>query len=115
MAITKELLSGGTNGKNIKVTQTSSTGTEIHTVSSGTTSKDEIWLYAVNTHIADVNLTIQFGGTSDPDDNMNFTLRAYQGLTLLIPGLLLNNALSIKAFASVANKIIMNGYVNRIT
>jgi hypothetical protein len=114
-AIAKSLLSGSTNGRNVKITQTSSSGDTVHTAPAGTATLDEVWLFATNTHIADVNLTIQFGGTSNPDDNMNFTLKAYQGLTLLIPGLLLNNSLVVKAFASVTNVIIINGYVNRIT
>jgi hypothetical protein len=114
-AITKALLSGSTNGRSIKVVQTSSSGTTIHTAPAGTTTLDEIWLFALNTSPADVNLTIEFGGTSAPDDEMNVTLKAYQGLILVVPGLLLNNGLVVKAWASVTNVIIMNGYVNRIT
>ena len=45
----KQLLSGGTNGKNIKVAATATAGTTIHTANAGTTDIDEIWLYACNT------------------------------------------------------------------
>jgi hypothetical protein len=114
-AITKALLSGSTNGRNVKVVATATAGTTIHTAPSGTTTFDEVWLFAVNTHSIDVNLTIEFGGTTAPDDEINLTLKAYQGLTLIVPGLLLNNSLIVKAWASVANVILLNGYINRIT
>lgn len=111
----KVILSGSTNGKNIKVVATSDPGTTIHTAISGTTNMDEIWIYAVNTHSIDVNLFIEFGGNSSPDDIINITLKAYQGMTLIIPGFILNNSLIVKAYASIANVIDINGYVNRIT
>ena len=38
----KQLLSGGTNGKNIKVAATATAGTTIHTAVAGTTDIDEI-------------------------------------------------------------------------
>jgi hypothetical protein len=44
----KELLSGSTNGKAIKVAETATAGTTIHTAVSGTASFDEVWLYAHN-------------------------------------------------------------------
>jgi hypothetical protein len=111
----KIILSGSTSGKSIKVAATATAGTLLHTAISGTTNIDEIWLYAVNSSGADVNLTIEFGGVSVPDDNIYLTIKAYSGLTLVIPGLLLQNSLAVRAFASVANVILINGYVNRIT
>ena len=64
----KQLLSGGTTGKNIKVVATASAGTTIHTAVSGTSDLDEIWLYAMNTDAEDRKLTIEYGGTTSPDD-----------------------------------------------
>jgi hypothetical protein len=42
----KQLLSGSTDGRGIKVAATASSGTTIHTASSTSTVTDEIWLYA---------------------------------------------------------------------
>jgi len=112
---TKELLSGGTNGKHINVAATATTGTTVHTTVSGTSSKDEIWLYATNTSSNAVLLTIEFGGTTDPDNLMQITIPAQSGPMLVIPGWLLQNSLVITAFAGTANVINLNGYVTRIT
>ena len=111
----KQLLSGGTTGKNIKVVATSSAGTTIHTAVSGTSNLDEIWLYACNTDSSDRKLTIEYGGTSSPDDLTEVTITAEAGWVLVIPGLLLQNGLVVKAFAASANVIEVNGFVNRIT
>ena len=70
----KQLLSGGTNGKNIKVAATASAGTTIHTAVAGTSDMDEIWLYACNTDSSDRKLTIEYGGTTSPDDLTEITI-----------------------------------------
>jgi|TARA_R110000751_G_C13453235_1_gene444424 hypothetical protein len=111
----KQLLSGGTTGKNIKVVATSSAGTTIHTAVSGTSNMDEVWLYACNTDSTDRKLTIEYGGTSSPDDLTELEITAEAGWVLVCPGLLLQNGLVIKAFAAAANVVVINGYVNRIT
>lgn len=113
----KRKLSGSTDGMPIKVVQTATAGTTIHTAVSGTTdgSYDEIWLYAYNGHTTTVTLTIEYGGATVPDQNIIITLAAKAGLTLIVPGLILQNGLVVKAFASVANVITLSGFVNRIT
>ncbi len=111
----KQLLSGGTNGKNIKVAATSSAGTTIHTAVSGTSDMDEVWLYACNTDSSDRKLTIEYGGTTSPDDLTEITIEAEAGWVLIVPGMLLQNGLIVKAFAASANVVNINGYVNRIT
>lgn len=114
----KQILSGSTDGKAIKVAQTATAGTTIHTGSSTATTLDEVWIYAVNTSASDVKLTIEWGGTSSPDDLIEYTVKAENGLYLIIPGLILKgNAtpLVVRAFAATANVITLSGYVNRIT
>lgn len=113
--IAKQLLSGSTNGRQIKVVATTTPGTTIHTAVSGTADLDEVWIWAVNTDTATRSLTIEFGGTSSPDDTIEVDLEAGKGLYLVIPGWLLQNALLIRAFASVANVVLVGGFVNRIT
>jgi hypothetical protein len=109
----KVRLSGGTDGRNIKVAATSTAGTTIHTAHA--TALDEIWLWAVNSDTSDRKLTIEFGGTSSPDDLLEQSIPAEGGLFLIVPGLLLTNSVVVRAFAASANVVLINGYVNRIT
>lgn len=111
-------LSGSTDGKLIKVAATATAGTTIHTGSSTATTYDELWLYAVNSDTTDRKLTIEFGGTSSPDDLIEQTITAESGLLLVVPGLVIKgNAtpLVVRAFCATANVVMVGGYVNRIT
>jgi hypothetical protein len=113
---TKVLLSGSTNGRGIKVAQTATAGTLIHTAVSGTSSLDEIWLYAHNTSSSAVKLTLEWGGVSAPDDHIELNVGAEgTGMVLIAPGILLQNALVVRAFAATANVLNIFGYVNRIS
>ncbi len=118
---TKNLLSGSTNGKAIKVIATTTPGTTIHTAVAGTSSLDEIWLYAVNSSATAVKLTIEWGEAESGGEagNIELTILAESGLMLVIPGLLLQNTLVIKAFAGTESgnegAILIHGYVNRIS
>ena len=109
----KELLSGSTNGRLIKVAATATAGTTIHTAHA--TAEDEIWLYAVNSDTTDRKLTIEFGGTTSPDDLIEQTITAESGLILVVPGLVLTGSVVVRAFAATANVVMIGGYVNRIT
>lgn len=113
----KRKFSGSTDGKAIKITTTATPGDTIHTSVAGTTSGtyDEIWLWAYNGHTADVVLTIEFGGTTVPDQNIVITVPYKSGLIPILPGIILQNGLVVKAFASVANACTVIGYVNAIT
>ena len=111
----KVLLSGSTDGKAVKVAATATAGTTIHTAGSGSTNRDEIWIYAVNSSASSVKLTIEWGEATAPDGNIELTILPEAGLVTVIPGLLLQNSLVCKAFAGTANVILLQGYVNRIT
>lgn len=113
----KRKLSGSTDGLGIKVVATASSGTTIHTAVAGTTAGtfDEIWLYAYNSDSVDRLLTIQFGGTATPDDDIKVTVPAQLGVSLIVPGLILQNASVVRAYAASANVIIIYGFVNAIT
>lgn len=111
----KRLLSGSTNGKAIKVAQTATAGTTIHTAVAGTSDIDEIWLYAVNSSASSVKLTLEWGQADAPDGNIEVSIAAESGLVLVAAGLLLQNSLVVKAFAATADVILLHGYVNRIT
>lgn len=115
---TREILSGSTDGRPILVAATASAGTTIHTASTTTTHFDEIWLYASNTDTTARKLTIEFGGTTSPNDLIEQTIPAETGLVLIVPGLVLkgnSTALIVRAFAATTNVINISGYVNRIT
>lgn len=112
-------LSGSTGGRLIKVAATATTGTTIHATGTSSTVIDELWLYAVNTSATDVKLTIEYGGTTSPDDHIEYTVKAENGLYLIVPGLLLSGtgsaARNVTAFAGTTNVICIGGYVNRIS
>jgi hypothetical protein len=112
----KRKLSGSTDGKPIKITTTSTAGDTIHTAVAGTTAGtfDEVWLWAYNGHTADVVLTIEFGGATVPDQNIVVTIPFKSGLIPVVPGLILQNGMVVKAFATTANVVTLMGYVNAI-
>jgi hypothetical protein len=114
----KTILSGSTDGKAIKVAATATAGTTIHTGSTNTSVLHEIWLYAMNTDTTARKLTIEWGGTTSPDDLIELTVPAESGLVLVVPGLLIKgnaSALVVRAFAASANVITISGFVNVIS
>lgn len=112
----KRLLSGSSDGKPIKVVATATAGTAVHTAVSGTTpgTYDEVWLWAQNNHTANVVLTIEFG-SADGEDNIIVTIPFKSGLVPIVPGLPLQNGMTVKAFAATADVISILGFVNTIT
>jgi hypothetical protein len=76
-----------------------------------------VWLYAVNNDADGETrtLTIEFGGTSDPDNLIIVPIPCKAGPVLVVPGLPLRNALVVEAFADEANDVQVYGYVNRVT
>jgi hypothetical protein len=114
----KIVLSGSTDGRLIKVAQTATAGTTIHTGSSTATTIDELWLYAVNSDSTNRKLTIEWGGVDAPDDLIEQTIEAESGLFLVVAGLVIKgNAtpLVVRAFCATADVVMIGGYVNRIT
>ena len=111
----KLILSGSTNGRGIEAVAVATPGTLIHTAVAGASVIDEIWLFAVNNDTITRTLTIEFGGVIDPDDHIEIEIPAQAGLYTVVSGLVLQNSLVVRAFASVAAAITVYGYVNRIT
>jgi hypothetical protein len=114
----KLTLSGSTDERAVKVAATATAGTTIHTGPSSATVVDEVWLYAMNTDTTARKLTIEWGGTSAPDDLIELTIPAESGLTLVAPGLLIKGngtPLVVRAFAATADVVTIHGYVNRIS
>jgi len=118
---TKVLLSGGSQGKAIKVAATTSgsAGTTIHATGTSSSIIDEVWLYAYNSSSSAVVLTIQWGGVTAVDNEVKLSIPATSGLTLVIPGLIVTGtgsaANTIAAYAGTTNVVTVSGYVNRIS
>lgn len=112
---TKHILSGSTSGKQIPVAATATPGTILHQVVAGAVNMDEVWLYVTNNHSASLNLTIEWGGVSSPNDLIQMAVPSKTGLFLIVPGLILNGGLYVRAFAEQANLLSISGWVNRIT
>ncbi len=107
-------LSGSTHGRAIKVAATATAGTLIHTGTSSATDCDVVTLYAYNSSASAVNLTIEWGGVSDPDDLIKLSIPATSGLTLVCPDLVIRNSLVVRAFAGTTNVVTVQGFVNRV-
>jgi hypothetical protein len=108
-------LSGSSNGRQIAVAATGTPGTIIHTAQPSTTTVDEVWVYAVNSSANSVKLTIEYGGTTANSDHIELSIAPEAGLVLVVPGLVINNSLVIRAFAGAPNAVNISGYVNRIS
>lgn len=111
MALAKTKLSASTDGKQIKIAATATAGTLLHTAVTGTASFDEVWLWVTNADTTDRKLTIEWGEATAPDGNVELTIPAESGPVLVIPGWLLQNALTVRAFAATANVLVANGFV----
>ena len=75
-SFTKKILSGSTDGRGVLVAATSSPGTTIHTGSSTAATIQEIWLYASNPDTTQYTLTVQWGGTTSPNDYITIPIPA---------------------------------------
>ena len=111
-------LSGQSNGKNIKITATTSGGAQtIHTVASGTTSVDFLTIEAchVDSANATTGLWLLMGGTSVPDDVVYIELDHGAGPTMVQDKRLMQNGVIVKAYAQHASHIVVYGYFQRYT
>jgi hypothetical protein len=132
--ISKQILSGSTNGRLVRVTGQFAIGTKnlIHTAPVGTSSMDEVYLYAVNNYTSDLILVIEFGGT-DLQDRIGFTIPSRVGMVAVVEKLLVQNGNLVQAYVDTTGTYdgsgggggggggglpdwVMNigGYVNRI-
>lgn len=113
----KRKFSGSTDGKPVKIVATSTPGTALHTAVAGIIAGtfDEIWLWAFNSYASPVLLTVEFGGATVPDQNISVALTSLSGLVPIVPGLILQNGATVKAFAGIANVVTVSGFVNSTT
>ena len=113
--ITKRFLSASSGGRGVSVTGTTATGSVIHTSVTGTTSFDEVWVWAVNTATAAKKLTVEWArSTGQVGQAVEFSVPPEDGPYLIIPGWPLNTGRSVRAFAATASVITCHGYVHRL-
>lgn len=118
MNFSKIPLSGSTDFVPIKVTQTAiASGDTIHTAGAAAPAFDELYVYVTNTDSSDRQLTLAYGGTTDPDHMIckTITITALTGPTPIIAGLSTANAKVLKAACDIANKLTITGFCNRAT
>lgn len=110
------LLGGSTNGMPIPVAATGSPGTVIHTAVAGVSAYDEVYIWASNVSAAAATLTIQFGGTTDPTNDLTYQLSipANSPPIPIVTGQVIQNSLGVRAWSGTASAINLSGYVNRI-
>ena len=113
MTIQKGALSASTNFRGIKVVATATLGTTIHTAPSGATTIDYVTITASNPHTADIVLTIEWGGATDPDDLTIATIPSKAGEYLVIDHKPIQNSLVVTAFTDTANELTLFGDVFR--
>jgi len=117
----KQILSGSTNGRMVEVNASASPGTTIHTVqATATTSREEVWMYVVNSATATTatgthQITVELGGTGTAD-HLVYSVPAQNGLHLLVPGVTFTATTSIiRAFGTATGIHHIAGWVNRAT
>ena len=115
MTIRKDHFSGSTNGLGVQLTTTdAASGVTVHTTSTDAAVMDELYVYAVNLATEVKRVYLMYGSTDAVDVLVN-DIPSLSGLTFMIPGLPLENAKVLKAYAETANVIVVHGHIHRIT
>lgn len=111
----KRKLSASTDGRGIKIAATASPGILIHEAldSIAQNEWDEVWIRAVNTSGSAVKLTLEWGGTTAPDDQIEVTIPGEDGFHDVVLGHVLQNGAPVRAFAGTADVVVLHGFVNR--
>jgi len=110
--------SAATNGATMIVNTTSAISPmTVHTTDPGTTNWDDVWIWAANTDTVSRTISLYFGAHSSIGDQVvgSYDLPPGGAPVLICPGLFLQNSGVVEAYASIANKINLTGYVNRCT
>jgi hypothetical protein len=116
MTATRVVLSGAAAGNRlIAVAAIATPGTTIHTADA--TSLDGLYLWASNVTTNPVTLTIEWGGTTNPDDRIinAFEIFPNSDPKPVVVGQILSNSLVVKAFASRTKAVNISGFVTRFT
>jgi hypothetical protein len=75
---------------------------------------EEVWVKLTNTSTVPVDVTLQLGGTTSPDDEVTVTVPPKSGLKYALEGDSFTGGVSVRAYAATANVINARGWVNRV-
>ena len=109
-----QAFSASTDGKQIAIPATSTPGTLVHTAGAGSgtaADHDEVYMYLHNNSAAAVEATIEWGADSANDQEV-VSIPSKAGRQLVIPGLPLQNSLTVRVFAPAT--IYASGMIHRI-
>jgi hypothetical protein len=118
LAIVQRPLSGSTDGLPIEVSATAGGATTVHTMVTGTTTMDRVFMWAGNTSTADITLILEWGASADrykeiiPAETTGYPVLNGQPVWGRSGSI---SATVIKAHASTSAVVKLVGYVNRIT
>lgn len=109
-------LSKSTNGKPIQLNNSSgANATTLHEAVSGTSSFDEVSLYANNYDTADRTIVLYWGGLTNGEQRTIVVPALTAGFPLHNPKERLNNSLVIQAYSDSGSLVNVAGGVIRIT
>jgi hypothetical protein len=114
--ISRNHLSGSTDGRPLALAVDSGTYTTVHTVTSTAADFEEVWIWLSNISTSQELVTIAFGGTAD-GDKIKVKVPA-ESTVLAVPGWTIqgnsSTAVVITAASSTASKVNCTGYINLI-
>jgi hypothetical protein len=118
LAIVQRPLSAASDGLPIQLSATAGAGTTLHTMVTGTTTMDRVFMFAANSSSLAINVTIEWGAsTTRLSEVVPGKVTSYP----IISGLPLwgrsgsVSATVLKGYASTSAVINIFGYVNRVT
>lgn len=111
MAYSLEFLSASDNGRNIKVVETATPGTTIHTADAS--AKDEVSLECANLDSVTRTLVLEVGGVTSPDDHIQIDIPPNIGAIPVMAGRVFSNSKVIRAYCATANVLVIGGSVIR--
>lgn len=118
-AVVRIPLSGSTQGRGILIAAIATPGTMLHTTGITLTDLDVPTIYFTNSDTVARKVTVEFGGVTVPNDNIEVTIPAESGLMLAIPAILLTGTGAagniIRAYCATTNVVVAFGYVDRVT
>ncbi len=118
LAIVQRPLSASTDGLPIQLSATAGDGTTLHTMVTGTTTMDRVFMWATNSSTAAIEVNIEWGASTArlaeevPAKTMGYPL--VNGLPVWGRSGSVS-ATVIKGYASTSAVVNIFGYVNRVT
>jgi len=113
--ISRNHLSGATDGHTLKLAVDSGTYTTVHTVTTTTADFEEVWVWLNNITTSNQKVTFQIGHDTNAANRMVLNVPP-QSTILAIPGITLQGAstYTIKGAAATADAVTVWGHINLI-